>query len=93
VVGRYVLDGSIFELLENTTPGAGGEIQLTDAIAALLQRKPALAYRFMGTRFDCGQHQGVVEANMRFALDNPKLRESTLAAMRQALADAAAGVA
>ena len=91
VVGRYVLDGSIFELLESTTPGAGGEIQLTDAIAALLQKKPALAYRFEGTRFDCGQHQGVVEANMRFALDNPKLRESTLAAMRKALADAETG--
>ncbi|TKS53919.1 UTP--glucose-1-phosphate uridylyltransferase GalU [Luteimonas yindakuii] len=91
VVGRYVLDGSIFDLLENTTPGAGGEIQLTDAIAALLQRKPALAYRFEGTRFDCGQHQGVVEANMRFALDNPKLRDSTLAAMRKALADAETG--
>lgn len=91
VVGRYVLDGSIFDLLENTTPGAGGEIQLTDAIAALLRNGPALAYRFQGTRFDCGQHQGVVEANMRFALDNPRLRESTLAAMRAALADAQAG--
>ncbi|PJJ99376.1 UTP--glucose-1-phosphate uridylyltransferase [Lysobacteraceae bacterium NML91-0213] len=91
VVGRYVLDGSIFDLLENTTPGAGGEIQLTDAIAALLRNRPALAYRFQGTRFDCGQHQGVVEANMRFALDNPRLRESTLAAMRAALADAQAG--
>ena len=93
VVGRYVLDGSIFELLENTTPGAGGEIQLTDAIAALLQRKPALAYRFMGTRLDCGQHQGVVRVNMRFALDHHELRVRTLAGRRQALADVAGGVA
>ncbi|MBS7455974.1 UTP--glucose-1-phosphate uridylyltransferase GalU [Coralloluteibacterium stylophorae] len=93
VVGRYVLDGRIFDLLEQTAPGAGGEIQLTDAIATLLQEDPVLAYRFRGTRFDCGQHQGVVEANMRFALDNPRLRESTLAAMRSALADVEKGTA
>ncbi|PZQ20873.1 MAG: UTP--glucose-1-phosphate uridylyltransferase [Stenotrophomonas acidaminiphila] len=58
VVGRYVLDARIFSLLESTTPGAGGEIQLTDAIAALLAEKPVHAYRFQGTRFDCGTHIG-----------------------------------
>ncbi|MEO6173005.1 MAG: UTP--glucose-1-phosphate uridylyltransferase GalU, partial [Arenimonas sp.] len=52
VVGRYVLSGRIFGLLEKTKPGAGGEIQLTDAIAALLKEEKALAYRFEGRRFD-----------------------------------------
>src|SRR5690606_31012102 len=54
VVGRYVLSPRIFELLEATQPGAGGEIQLTDAISALLARENVLAYHFQGTRFDCG---------------------------------------
>src|SRR5690606_10918828 len=53
VVGRYVLSPRIFGLLETTRPGAGGEIQLTDAISALLAEEQVLAYRFQGTRFDC----------------------------------------
>src|SRR5690606_31520456 len=62
VVGRYVLSPRIFALLEATRPGAGGEIQLTDAISALLAEEPVLAYRFQGTRFDCGTHLGLIEA-------------------------------
>lgn len=85
VVGRYILDGSIFDLLERTAPGAGGEIQLTDAIASLLARDPVLAYRFQGTRFDCGSHIGLIEATIRFALDNEKLSEPAAAAMQSAL--------
>ncbi|TXK64538.1 UTP--glucose-1-phosphate uridylyltransferase GalU [Alkalisalibacterium limincola] len=85
VVGRYVLSPRIFELLESTTPGAGGEIQLTDAIAALLVDDPVLAYRFKGTRFDCGSHIGLIEATIRFALDNEKLSEAAAAAMQSAL--------
>src|SRR5688572_17423807 len=54
IVGRYILPGRIFELLERTGKGAGGEIQLTDAIADLLKTDPAYAYRFEGERFDCG---------------------------------------
>ena len=73
VVGRYVLSPKIFELLEATGSGAGGEIQLTDAIARLLQTEPVDAYRFEGTRFDCGTHLGLVQATMRFALENEKL--------------------
>src|SRR6476620_10395040 len=69
VVGRYVLDGRIFDLLEQVKPGAGGEIQLTDAIAALLQEQVVDAYRFQGTRFDCGTHIGLIEATIRYALD------------------------
>ena len=85
VVGRYVLDARIFALLESTTPGAGGEIQLTDAIAALLAEKPVHAYRFQGTRFDCGTHIGLIEATIRFALDHEVLSEPAQAAMRSAL--------
>lgn len=74
VVGRYVLPGRIFELLEQTTPGAGGEIQLTDAIEALLKEQgKVLAYRFQGTRFDCGNKAGLVRATMHMAMQDPKL--------------------
>ena len=74
VVGRYVLPGRIFSLLEQTTPGAGGEIQLTDAIDALLKEQgKVLAYRFEGTRFDCGNKAGLVRATMHMALQDPAL--------------------
>lgn len=74
VVGRYVLPGRIFQLLEQTTPGAGGEIQLTDAIEALLKEQgQVLAYRFEGTRFDCGNKAGLVRATMHMAMQDPKL--------------------
>lgn len=86
VVGRYVLDGSIFELLRKTAPGAGGEIQLTDAIAALMANKRALAYRFQGRRFDCGSRIGLVEATIEFALDHEDLAEPAREYMRAALA-------
>jgi UTP--glucose-1-phosphate uridylyltransferase len=74
VVGRYVLPGSIFEYLRNTREGAGGEIQLTDAIEDLLKANgKVLAYRFEGTRFDCGNKAGLVRATMAMALEDPKL--------------------
>lgn len=73
VVGRYVLPARIFALLENTTPGAGGEIQLTDAIAALLAESSVLACRFEGTRFDCGSKPGLLRATLHFALRDPAL--------------------
>src|SRR5207342_2274916 len=73
VVGRYVLSPRIFDLLEQTRAGAGGEIQLTDGIAALLAGEGALAYRFEGRRFDCGSHIGLVEATIQFALDHDDL--------------------
>jgi len=76
VVGRYVLPARIFELLENTRPGAGGEIQLTDAIAALLAESPVLACRFQGTRFDCGSKAGLVRATLHFALRDPTLAKA-----------------
>jgi UTP--glucose-1-phosphate uridylyltransferase len=86
VVGRYVLSGRIFELLAQTRAGAGGEIQLTDAIAALLREQRALAYRFEGRRFDCGTRIGLVEATIQFALDHDDLADAARAYMRDALA-------
>ncbi len=77
IVGRYVLPSRIFALLEKTTPGAGGEIQLTDAIAALLAEQKVYAYRFDGTRFDCGSKSGLVKATLHFALQDPALAAVT----------------
>lgn len=85
VVGRYILSPRIFDLLESTTPGAGGEIQLTDAIAALLAQHPVHAYRFCGTRFDCGTHIGLIEATIRYALDHEKLSDAAKQLMQHAL--------
>ncbi len=87
VVGRYVLDGRIFGLLETTTPGAGGEIQLTDAIATLLTHSPVHAYRFQGTRFDCGTHLGLIEATIRYALDHESLSDAARGMMQNALSE------
>ena len=88
VVGRYVLSGKIFEMLEKTAPGAGGEIQLTDAIAALLKQDPVYAYRFEGRRFDCGAHIGLIEATVHFALEHKMHSAPTRDILRAALADA-----
>ncbi len=82
IVGRYVLPGRIFALLEQTRPGAGGEIQLTDAIEALLAEQPVLAYRFEGTRFDCGNKLGLVKATLAMALADPALSAATREFMR-----------
>ncbi|WP_457320648.1 UTP--glucose-1-phosphate uridylyltransferase GalU [Stenotrophomonas sp. P5_B8] len=87
VVGRYVLSPKIFELLEATGTGAGGEIQLTDAIAELLKSERVDAFRFEGTRFDCGTHLGLVEATIRFALNNEKLAGPAREMLKKALAD------
>ncbi len=85
VVGRYILDPRIFELLGTTKPGKGGEIQLTDAIAALLSEQTVNAYRFKGTRFDCGTHIGLIEATIRFALDHEILSDTVRNSMQAAL--------
>jgi UTP--glucose-1-phosphate uridylyltransferase len=77
IVGRYVLPGRIFGLLEKTIPGAGGEIQLTDAIETLLSEQPVLAYRFIGTRFDCGNKLGLVKATLHMALEDAQIGAAT----------------
>ena len=87
VVGRYVLSPRIFELLHQTRPGKGGEIQLTDAIAALLGEERVQAYEFEGRRFDCGSRVGLVEATIQFALDHDDLAGPVRAYLEQALAE------
>ena len=73
VVGRYVLTPRIFAMLEQVKPGAGGEIQLTDGIAALLQEQQVLAYRYQGVRYDCGSKLGYLQATVEFALRHPEV--------------------
>ncbi len=73
VVGRYILTPRVFKLLESVPRGAGGEIQLTDAIAQLIQEQTVIAYEFEGTRYDCGSKLGYLKANVNFALEHPEL--------------------
>jgi UTP--glucose-1-phosphate uridylyltransferase len=68
VVGRYILPPEIMQVLQNQTPGAGGEIQLTDAIATCIPEAGFLGYPFHGKRFDCGNKHGFLEANIHFGL-------------------------
>jgi UTP--glucose-1-phosphate uridylyltransferase len=76
VVGRYVLTPAIFDKLERTERGAGGEIQLTDGIAALLASEPVHVLQFAGTRYDCGSKIGYLRATVEYALRHPELGEN-----------------
>ena len=79
IIGRYILTPDIFEEIERTTPGAGGEIQITDAMRALLRKRPFYAVRFEGTRHDAGDKLGFLKATVEFALKRsdlgPQFRE------------------
>ncbi|MDB5971791.1 MAG: galU [Hydrocarboniphaga sp.] len=75
VVGRYILTPRIFKLLERTQRGAGGEIQLTDAISMMIQEQTVLAYEFEGTRYDCGSKLGYLKANVEYGLKHPELAD------------------
>jgi len=74
VVGRYILTPTIFKHLHNLKPGAGGELQLTDAIASLIAEESVLAYQFEGLRYDCGSKLGYLQATVQFALRHPEVR-------------------
>jgi|GEM_PF-11127 len=74
VVGRYILTPRIFDHLRHLKPGAGGELQLTDAIQSLLAEEQILAYRYRGQRFDCGSKLGYLQATVEFALRHPEVR-------------------
>ncbi|MFH7319157.1 UTP--glucose-1-phosphate uridylyltransferase GalU [Desulfurivibrio sp. D14AmB] len=73
IIGRYLLQPDIFDILEKTTPGHGGEIQLTDALQALAKKRPMYAYQFQGTRFDAGDKLGYLKAIVAFAMRHPAL--------------------
>lgn len=75
IIGRYVLTPRIFTLLEQTQPGAGGEIQLTDGIKALLKEEKVFGYTFQGKRYDAGDKFGMLQATVEFALKRPEFGE------------------
>lgn len=75
VVGRYILTPAIFEKIEQTERGAGGEIQLTDAIADLMEDEPVLSYEFEGKRYDCGSKLGYLIATVEHGLLHPDLKD------------------
>jgi UTP--glucose-1-phosphate uridylyltransferase len=74
IIGRYILDPTVFDELDRQETGAGGEIQLTDAMARTIGRVPFHGLRFEGRRFDCGSKAGFLEANVAYALERDDLR-------------------
>jgi UTP--glucose-1-phosphate uridylyltransferase len=82
VVGRYILTPRIFHHIEHLKPGAGGELQLTDAIASLLLEQQVLAYAFDGTRYDCGSKLGYLQASVEYALKHAEISEDFAAYLK-----------
>ena len=78
IIGRYILTPKIFEYLGKGQAGAGGEIQLTDAMKMLLKEQPIFGYKFKGKRFDCGDKVGFQMANLAFALERPDMRDKLI---------------
>ncbi|AEI39534.1 UTP--glucose-1-phosphate uridylyltransferase GalU [Paenibacillus mucilaginosus] len=89
ILGRYILTPRIFDVLENQATGAGGEIQLTDAIAALNRMEAVYAYEFEGTRYDVGEKLGFIQTMLDFSLQRPDLRDDVLAYMQKIVEQAA----
>ncbi|WP_028988341.1 UTP--glucose-1-phosphate uridylyltransferase GalU [Thermicanus aegyptius] len=83
IMGRYILTPKIFEILDTLPPGAGGEIQLTDAISKLNQIEAVYAYEFEGTRYDVGEKMGFIKTTIEFALQRSELREELLQYMME----------
>ena len=79
VLGRYIITPEIFDILENTPPGRGNEIQLTDALRVLAKQQPMYAYNFEGRRYDVGDKQGFLEATVEMALKRPDLKDKFFA--------------
>jgi len=83
VLGRYIIRPEIFSILQNTEPGKGGEIQLTDALKVLAQRDTVYAYNFEGRRYDLGDKLGFLEATVEFALRRSDLGDPFRAYLKQ----------
>ena len=83
MLGRYVITLEIFAILEQTSPGRGGEIQLTYALKVLAQEQDMYAYDFVGRRYDVGDKQGYLEATVEYALRRPEMREKFLSYLEQ----------
>jgi UTP--glucose-1-phosphate uridylyltransferase len=75
IIGRYILTPEIFNILDNKETGAGGEIQITDAMAQLLKTQSIYGFSYDGTRFDCGTKVGFQMANLSFAMERPDMRK------------------
>ena len=75
IIGRYILQPNVFAELDKKEKGSGNEIQLTDAMARTISKVPFHGFRFEGTRYDCGNRLGYIEANLAYALDRPDLKE------------------
>lgn len=82
VLGRYVITPEVFDILEQTSPGRGNEIQLTDALKVLAKEQAMYAYNFEGRRYDVGDKQGFLEATVEMALKRPDLRDKFLAYLK-----------
>jgi UTP--glucose-1-phosphate uridylyltransferase len=76
IIGRYILTPEIFDVLDKKQSGAGGEVQLTDAMQNLIETIPFYGYKFEGKRFDCGNRRGFLEASINFALERADIREN-----------------
>ena len=87
IIGRYILTPKIFDILEGKEVGAGGEIQITDAMARLLETQAIYGYRYQGIRFDCGHKAGFQMANLAFSMDRTEIRERLLPFIRNLLND------
>ena len=87
IIGRYILQPAVFDELDKQETGAGGEIQLTDAMARTIDRIPFHGFRFNGRRFDCGNKLGFVEATVAFALDREDMRDRTMEVLKRAVSD------
>lgn len=83
VLGRYVITPEVFTILEQTEPGRGGEIQLTDALKVLAQEQAMYAYDFVGRRYDVGDKEGYLEATVEYALRRPEMREKFLSYLQK----------
>lgn len=86
VLGRYVITPEVFDILEQTSPGRGNEIQLTDALKVLSNEQAMYAYNFEGRRYDVGDKQGFLEATVEMALKRPELRDKFLAYLKDIVA-------
>ena len=82
IIGRYILQPEVFDLIADQKPGAGGEVQLTDALARMIGQMPFHGYRFEGKRFDCGDKTGFIEATIAYALRHPVIGESVAEILR-----------
>lgn len=83
ILGRYILQPEIFDILERRETGAGGEIQLTDAMVKLMKDQPFTSVRLNGETYDCGHHMGFIEANIAFALADPQFGQETYALLEK----------